>query len=456
MHLIRALVTFGFCCALSGLASPASAQRSQASPVLATPPPAAQGANGHLDPEAATRAYLATLPSDAKARSDAYTEGGYWLTLWDFIVYAGVFILLLATGVSSRMRHAAERLSRVRLLQNALYWAQFLTLVTLLTLPWNFYESFVREHAYGLSNLTLGGWTAEEAKAFALTLIVGVLIVALPYALVRRVPKNWWLIGTGVAIAIEFLFIVIAPVVLVPIFNSPKKLDDARVVSPILRLARENGIAVTDVWEIDASRQSKRINANVSGALGTERITLNDNLLNRASVEEIEAVMGHEMGHYVLNHIYTGLLEIGILTAIGFAVVAALFERLRARYETSWRVRDVGDIAGVPLFALLFTTYFFVITPLTNTLVRTQEYEADLFGLNTARQPDGFAQIAVKLSETRKLEPGPWEERIFYDHPSGRTRIFTAMRWKAENLPSTNGATNAATTPSASSASGNP
>lgn len=408
--------------------------------------------NGHLDPEAATRAYLATLPSSEKARSDAYTEGGYWVMLWDFLISAGVFILLLGTGVSSRMRDAAERWTNVRLLRHLLYWVQFLIVVTLITLPWNIYASFVREHAYSLSNLTFGAWMGEEAKGFAVALVMGVLVVAVPYTVVRRVPKHWWVLGSAVAIAIEFALVVIAPVVLVPIFNSPRKLADARVVDPILRLARQNGIAVTDVWEIDASKQSKRINANVSGALGTERITLNDNLLNRASVEEIEAVMGHEMGHYVLNHIYTGLMELGILTVIGFVAAWSLFERLRARYETTWKVRGVGDIAGLPIFALLFTTYFFVITPLTNTLVRAQEYEADLFGLNTARQPDGFAQISLKLSESRKMEPGPWEEKIFFDHPSGRTRIYTAMRWKAENLP----ATTSATTPSASSASGSP
>ena len=202
------------------------------------------------------------------------------------------------------------------------------------------------------------------------------------------------------------------------------------------------------MWEIDASKQSKRISANVSGALGTERITLNDNLLNRASLEEIEAVMGHEMGHYVLNHVYKGTMEIGILIVIGFAFVAWLFERLRARYETSWKIRSIADPAGLPLVALLFAAYFFVTNPILNTLTRTAEYEADVFGLNTARQPDGFAQIAIKLSEYRKLDPGPWEERIFYDHPSGRTRIFTAMRWKAENLETT--------TPSVSSASGSP
>lgn len=447
MNPLRTLAV-AFICALIMSSTSAGAQTADLSPVLATPPAAAQGIDGHLDPGAATRAYLATLPPEAKAKSDAYTEGGYWLLLCDLAITSGVLILLLATGVSSRMRDAAERWTGIRVLQTSLYWALFLSVVTLVTLPWEFYTSFVREHAYGLSNLTFAAWLIEEAKGFGVTMVAGVLIIAVPYALVRRVPRNWWLLGSGVAIAIELVFVVIAPVVLVPLFNSPKKLADARVVDPILRLARQNGIAVTDVWEIDASKQSKRINANVSGALGTERITLNDNLLHRASVEEIEAVMGHEMGHYVLHHVYTGLMEIGILTVIGFAIAGTLFERMRTRYEAAWQVRSVIDIAGVPIFALLFTAYFFIITPLTNTLVRAQEYEADLFGLNTARQPDGFAQVSLKLSESRKLEPGLWEERIFFDHPSGRTRIYTAMRWKAENFP--------ATTPSASSASGNP
>ena len=439
-------------CALSAPAAPLLAQRTGPLPVLATPPAAAQGANGHLDPEAATRAYLATLPSDKKAKSDAYFEGGYWLILWDFVITAAIYLLLLATGLSARMRSSAERLTSRPVLQAAYYAVLFIVVTTVVSLPWSIYEGYVREHSYGLSNLTFGAWLGEQAKGLGIALVFGALMVAALYAIVRKLPRTWWVWGAIASIAFLFFGSVIAPVVLVPIFNSPTKLADARVVDPILRLARQNGINATDVWEIDASKQSKRISANVSGALGTERITLNDNLLNRASLPEIEAVMGHEMGHYVLNHIYKGLMEIGILIVIGFAVVAWLFERLRARYETSWKVRGIADPAGLPLVALLFSAYLFVMTPVLNTIVRTQEYEADVFGLNTARQPDGFAQIAIKLSEYRKLDPGPWEERIFYDHPSGRTRIFTAMRWKAENLQPGNGAT----TPSASSASGSP
>jgi STE24 endopeptidase len=447
---VRSVTTLGF--ALSLFAVPLRAQVAGTSPVLATPPAAAPGTNGHLDPEAATRAYLATLPADKKAKSDAYFEGGYWLILWDFVVGAGVYLILLGTGLSARMRNAAEGVAAGATMRSVIYWVEFVVLVSLIELPWTIYEGFVREHAYGLSNLTFGGWLVEQLEGLLIALVLGAILVAVLYAIVRRLPRTWWVWGAVAAIGFAFFGAVIAPVVLTPIFNSPKKLADQRVVAPILRLARQNGIDATDVWEIDASKQSKRISANVSGALGTERITLNDNLLNRASLEEIEAVMGHEMGHYVLNHVYKGLMEVGILIVIGFAVVSWLFERLRVRYEAAWKVRDIADPAGLPLVALLFTAYFFVATPVLNTIVRTQEYEADVFGLNTARQPDGFAQIAIKLSEYRKLDPGPWEERIFFDHPSGRTRIYTAMRWKAENLPATNGAT----TPSASSASGSP
>jgi STE24 endopeptidase len=199
-------------------------------------------------------------------------------------------------------------------------------------------------------------------------------------------------------------------------------------------MARANGIPAHDVFQIDASRQTTRMSANVSGFGKTMRITLNDNLLRRGSPEEIQSVMGHEMGHYVLNHIYKDMLFI-------FVVIVAFFAFLRwgltwslARWGAQWRIQGIGDAAVLPLVFFLGTLFFFVLTPIQNTQTRTTEHEADMFGLNASRLPDGFAQAAIHLGEYRKMSPGPVEEWIFFDHPSGRDRIYAAMRWKAENL----------------------
>jgi STE24 endopeptidase len=224
-------------------------------------------------------------------------------------------------------------------------------------------------------------------------------------------------------------------VFIAPVFNTYTRLDNPGVREPILRLARANGIHATEVWQVDASRQTTRISANVSGMFGTERITLNDNLLTRCSQECIEAVMGHEMGHYVLNHVYELVLAVGVVTLVSFAVAQWAFARVRRRYELRWGIRDIADPAGLPLLVLILTLYGVLTFPVMNTIIRTNEAEADVFGLNVARQPEGFAEATLKLGEYRKLDPSPWEERLMYDHPSGRTRILAAMTWKAEQPP---------------------
>jgi STE24 endopeptidase len=399
--------------------------------LLVAPSLAAQS----FDPHAETDRILASVPAEARARSDAYFEGGYWIRLWRTLLTAGVMIALLHTGLSRRMRDRAERLTRRRPLQVAAYAAMFIALTTIVMFPFGMYVDFFREHQYGLSTQTLPGWLGDQAKEIALALVLGSLAIAGLYAVLRRTPRTWWIWGTVFLLALQVLGAMVFPVFIAPVFNTYTRLEDPAVRDPILRLARANGIHATDVWQVDASRQTTRISANVSGMFGTERITLNDNLLNRCSQACIEAVMGHEMGHYVLNHVYELLLAVGLVTLASFAVAQWAFERLRRRYETRWGVRDIADPAGLPLLLLILTVYGFATLPVTNTMVRSNEFEADVFGLNAARQPDGFAEAALKLGEYRKLDPSPLEERIFYDHPSGRTRIFTSMTWKAEQAP---------------------
>jgi STE24 endopeptidase len=403
-------------------------------PACAADIPSSAAASGHFDANAATAAYLATMTPAARTRSDAYFEGGYWLTLWDFVIGLLLAWALLGWRLSVRMRDFAARLTRFSWAQTALYAIQYFVLTTLLTLPWAAYEGYVRERQYGMSNQSLVDWLGEQAKELVITLIFGTLAAIAIYAVIRKLPKTWWLWGSAVVIGFLIFQIAIGPTYLEPVFNKFYPLAESPLKQRILSLARANEIPVDQVYEFDASKQTTKMSAHVSGIAGSAQISLNDNLMNRASSEEVEAVLGHEMGHYVLNHVYKGVLALGVLVVIGFAFMRWAFRRVTVKFGERWGFREVGDVAGLPLLVALFSVYGFALTPVFNTITRTMEAEADAFGLNAARQPDGAAQAALHLAEYRKMQPGAVEEVLFFDHPSGWNRIHRAMLWKAENL----------------------
>ncbi|MFY9853056.1 MAG: M48 family metalloprotease, partial [Terracidiphilus sp.] len=265
-------------------------------------------------------------------------------------------------------------------------------------------------------------------------LILGAIAMVVLFAIVRKLRQSWWIWGSIAMIAMAIVAIAISPVYIQPIFNKVTRLNDPKVTAPILRMAHANGIPTNDVYQIDASRQTTRMSANVSGFANTTRITLNDNLLRRGSLEEIQAVTGHEMGHYVMHHISKSIFFLAVVIVVFFAFLRWALGWTLARWGTRWQIREICDPAVLPLVFLLAGVFFFVLTPVLNTEIRMHEKEADMFGLNAARQPDGFAQAAIHLSEYRKMSPGPLEEWIFFDHPSGYDRIHSAMVWKGENL----------------------
>jgi len=434
LPLFLAIATLGSAATLSArqVAGP-GAKPATAMPDEIPVPAAAQPSN-HFDVEAATDAYLAEIPANARSKSDAYFEGGYWLILWDFLCAVVIYFLLLHFRWSAAMRNLAERLTRFKPIQTFLYWTAFLIVTTLLGAPLAIYEGYSRERQYGLATQTLGPWLGEQLKMLLVNLVLGGILVTLLFGIVRRVPRTWWIWGAAVSMLFFIFFVMIAPVYLLPLFNKVSVLDDPRVTQPILRLARANGIPARKVYEIDASRQTTRMSANVSGFGNTMRITLNDNLLTRGTPEEIQSVMGHEMGHYVLNHIPRDLLYFSVVIFLFFALLRWSLAWTLQRWGERWQIRGIGDTAVLPLVMLIASVLGFIYTPFFNTHIRGNEHEADMYGLNASRQPDGFARAAIHLGEYRKMSPGPVEEWIFFDHPSGRNRIEAAMRWKAENL----------------------
>jgi STE24 endopeptidase len=387
-----------------------------------------------FDPVKATNAYLARVSGEARKRSDSYFEGGYVLIFVDGLYVVAVAALLLWTGLSARMRNIALRFTRSRFLQVPIYVVMFVFATTILTFPLTLYEGFFREHAYGLSNQNFMQWFRDFAVGFAVELVIAAIALAIIYAVIRAAKSTWWAWGTLVAVVLSAFLTMAAPVFITPLFNNYYPLAESPIKENILSLARANSIPVDNVYEFDASKQSKRISANVSGLFGTTRISITDNLLNRCTPAEIEAVLGHEMGHYVLSHAFIGTTWFGLLILLAFLFLDRGYRALVNVFGGNWEVRSIDDPAGLPVFVALLSIFFVLATPVTNTISRTIEAQADIFGLNAARQPDGFATATLKLSEYRKLDPTPFEEFVFYDHPSGRTRIAGAMRWKAWHL----------------------
>jgi len=388
----------------------------------------------NFDPDKATNAYLAKVSGEARAKSDSYFEGGYWLILWDALYAIAVSMILLFLRISARMRRIAEGITRSRFWQVPLYIMMYVVITTVMTFPMTVYEEFLREHQYGLSNQNFIQWLGDFGIIFVVNFFVFAILGTVVYAAIRGSKRYWWVWGTAITVVFFIIGAVIAPVFISPLLNHYKPLREGELKQNILSLARSEGIPVTNVYEFDASKQTKRMSANVSGLFGTTRISMNDNLLNRGSDREIMAVLGHEMGHYVLGHVTTGIIMFGLVILAGFAFTAWGFGFLTDLFGGVWDVRSVDDPAGLPVLMAVASFFFLIATPVTNTIIRSQEAQADIFGVNASRQPDGFAQAALHLSEYRKLDPSPWEEFVFYDHPSGRNRIHMMMVWKKEHL----------------------
>lgn len=400
---------------------------------LAVPAGAEWGPN--FDAARATDAWIATIPAAEREKSDAYFEGGYWIEAWGTLITVAIALILLESRFSAGLRDFAERRARKPFRQTLLYAAGFMLAIGILGLPWTLYVDFFREHQYGMSNQTLGAFLGERAISLALGVALGALAIAGLYAIVRRVRERWVPWATAATAVFLLFMIMVYPVFVAPIFNDYKSLPEGELRQSILALAQANDVPADDVYWYDASKQTKRISANVSGFAGTTRIALNDNLLNGTSRPEIRAVMAHEMGHYVLNHALWIPLGTALVLGIGYWVVNRLFGAIRARRGGRWGVRDIADPAGLPLAMAIFAVVMLLLTPVSNSIVRVAENQADAFGLDAAKEPQGFASVAMRLASYRKIEPGRVEECIFFDHPSGRSRVMRSMRWFADHPP---------------------
>jgi len=360
-----------------------------------------------------------------------YSHTRYALYFAGTLLNLLALVLLLRSGLSARLRDLAERKGGNGLLRAYIYYPLFTLAYGALTLPLTFYSSYLLPHQYRLSNQSLAGWGADGAKGFALAALLGPPVVALLYWTLRRSPRRWWVGFWLASIPLMVVSILLGPLLIDPLFNRFQPLSNVELREKILALARKAGIEQSRVFEVDASRRTKAVNAYVTGLGGSARIVLWDTLLEKLDEDEALTVMAHEMGHYVERHVPL-LLVAGI---VGSFLVLGLTDqgarRLLAARGEQWGVRGLDDLASLPVLVLTLGLLNFLGSPVESAISRTFERRADAFSLRLTGDGRATASAFIKLSELNLSHPNPppFIEFWMFSHPPLQDRIDAALAW---------------------------
>jgi STE24 endopeptidase len=358
-------------------------------------------------------------------RALQFYRSGNWLWAFDHVWTLLLLAGLAFSGFSARLRSLAQRLGRIWFLTIVLYVIMYLAIVFLVDLPLSIFQGFVRPHAYGLSNQTVGRWFGNSVISLGIEMAGGVAFAWVPYLLLARSPRRWWLYTALLSVPFLFGIMLIAPIWIDPMYNTFGPMKNKTLERSILALAERAGIDGSRVFEVDKSVDTKAVNAYVKGVLATKRIVLWDTLIAKLDEPELLFVMGHEMGHYVLGHVVRSILLSAVVTLAGLFLVDSLGRRLVARYSHRLGFDRLSDVASVPLLLMLMEVAFLLLSPVALAYSRYQEHEADRFALELTRTNYSGARSFVKLQEENLgvPRPGPVFKLLRASHPSIGERI---------------------------------
>jgi STE24 endopeptidase len=381
-----------------------------------------------FDPNAATAHYIDSLGPAALQKAHDYTVGKEWMVLWGFVVAALVTWLIVRSGILDRLQaKIAERHPNVRALVVGLV---FLVMSFVLTLPWTIYESWWREKSYGRTSQPFADWFGQQLIAATISTIVTALLLVGVYWLIRKTGKRWWLWSGGLVAVVFTVLILLSPILIEPLFNKYQPVPPGQVRDAVVEMAGRAGVPPERVFMYNGSRQSNNFTANAGGVGNTARVAISDVALKNASLDEVRAVTGHEIGHYVLKHTWWGILFYSVGAMLLFWLANLLFPRFARLFGTN---ATIAEPRGVPILGFMVTLLGLVSLPVANTFSRTLESQADMYSLQTENRPDALSTALVKTAEYRYPRPNAVEEFVFYDHPSVERRVRTAMEWKARH-----------------------
>ena len=370
--------------------------------------PAAVEEVGPATAEPVTEADTGPVPvPEPSEKAMRYYRSGNVLWSVNLLWGLAVPLVILFSGFSARMRDWAAAIGRKWYFTFAAFIVIFSLVSFVLDLPLSYYQGFVRQHAYDLSNQTFAKWMGDSLKGLGIGILISVLFGWVPYLLIRKSPRRWWLYSGLLIVPFIFFINLIGPIWIAPQFNDFGPMQDKELESQILSLAERSGIEGSRVFEVNKSVDTEAVNAYVTGFLNTKRIVLWDTILAKLDSDEVLFVMAHEMGHYVLRHVVKTTFLISALVLAGLYLVYRTSGALIARHRDRFGFDTLGDFASLPLILMMMSVFFFILTPLMLTYSRHVEHEADRFGLELTRDNHNAATAFVKLQQENLGNPRP-------------------------------------------------
>jgi STE24 endopeptidase len=379
-----------------------------------------------FDPAAATAAYIDALGPETLAKAEAYTTGNHWLLLWNLLVSAALAWALVRWGVLDWLY--AKLAKRGPNLRAWVIVAAYFVLANVITLPWALYEEWWRERGYGRTSQPLGDFLGQGALSIVIFAVLAGLFMVGVYALMRRAGRSWWIWSGGLTAVAMSVLLLAGPAFIEPLFNDYKPVPEGEVRDALVVMAERAGVPADRIFVYDGSRQSNNFTANVSGIAGSARIAISDVAFKGASLDEVKAVTGHEIGHYVLGHVWRTVILMSVLAIVFFFLAERLFPRIARAFGSDARI---DEPTGLPVLAFMVSLFFLLAQPIINASIRKGENEADQYSLETVNLPDALASALVKTAEYRYPRPSVLQETLFYTHPSVERRVRRAMDWKA-------------------------
>ena len=325
------------------------------------------------------------------------------------------------SGISVYFKALLLRISPQFLVANALYAIGFVVFFTILGFPLNFYEGFVLEHRFNLSNQSLLNWLKDGAKGFVLSLVIILVGVEGLYLFLRKFPATWWLWATGFWLFLTVVIARITPTFIIPLFFKYRKLEKVNLKTKIFELLDKCQLKVKDIFYLDFSSKTKKANAFICGLGGNRRLVLSDTLLEKFNDPEIVEVVAHELGHYKHHDIAKLILANSAISFLSFFLISRILQSALLYFGFS----HIDDIAFLPFLGLGFLLLGLVALPLTNAFSRHLEKGADRFCLTLTQDPENFMAMMKKLGELNLADfsPHPLIEIFLYDHPAIAKRI---------------------------------